>query len=135
MPKDRPANVSRLLGEMWVNFMKESRHQSALLTGVLGYMASQETKDAELERGSKSQMYMAVEALRAAEAAIPKEPECSFCGRGKPAVSLVAGPGAFICNECVSLVTHILEHEAHSAGKKIAKSKRSQSRGRRKTSD
>lgn len=38
---------------------------------------------------------------------------CSFCGKGKDAVAkLVAGPGVFICNECVELCTHILAEEA-----------------------
>jgi hypothetical protein len=27
--------------------------------------------------------------------------ECSFCGQKPPAVRLCAGPGVFICNECI----------------------------------
>ena len=34
---------------------------------------------------------------------------CSFCGKERQAVAkLIAGPGVYICNECVELCTHIL---------------------------
>jgi ATP-dependent Clp protease ATP-binding subunit ClpX len=40
------------------------------------------------------------------------EPECSFCGKPKNSVKLlIAGPGVFICNECVSLTAGILRKE------------------------
>ena len=37
-------------------------------------------------------------------------PGCSFCGReqGERGVRLVAGPGVYICSECVSLAMQIL---------------------------
>jgi len=38
---------------------------------------------------------------------------CSFCGKEKGAVAkLVAGPGVYICNECVELCNHIFAEEA-----------------------
>lgn len=38
---------------------------------------------------------------------------CSFCSKERDAVAkLVAGPGVFICNECVDLCNHILAEEA-----------------------
>jgi hypothetical protein len=38
---------------------------------------------------------------------------CSFCAKDKEAVAkLVAGPGVYICNECVSLCNLILDAEA-----------------------
>jgi hypothetical protein len=38
---------------------------------------------------------------------------CSFCGKEKEAVvKLVAGPGVYICNECVELCNHILAEES-----------------------
>lgn len=37
---------------------------------------------------------------------------CSFCGKSKDSVTkLVAGPGVYICNECVDLCTQILAME------------------------
>jgi len=34
---------------------------------------------------------------------------CSFCGKGQDQVrKLVAGPGVFICSECISLANEIL---------------------------
>jgi ClpX C4-type zinc finger len=37
---------------------------------------------------------------------------CSFCSKDQGSVAkLVAGPGVFICNECVNLCSHILAEE------------------------
>ena len=37
---------------------------------------------------------------------------CSFCGKAKCDVAkLVAGPGVYICNECVGLCSEIIEKE------------------------
>lgn len=39
-------------------------------------------------------------------------PACSFCGRGQDSVKkLVAGPGVYICNECIGVCRHILDEE------------------------
>jgi len=41
---------------------------------------------------------------------------CSFCGKGKDRVRrLVAGPGVFICDQCVQLCTEVLQSEAQHA--------------------
>lgn len=38
--------------------------------------------------------------------------KCSFCGKDQDAVvKLVAGPGVYICNECIELCTEIVEDE------------------------
>lgn len=38
---------------------------------------------------------------------------CSFCGKGKDEVRrLVAGPGVFICDQCVQLCTEVLQSDA-----------------------
>jgi septum formation protein len=40
-------------------------------------------------------------------------PRCSFCGKTQDSVTkLVAGPSAFICNECVELCNNIMSAEA-----------------------
>jgi ATP-dependent Clp protease ATP-binding subunit ClpX len=39
-------------------------------------------------------------------------PKCSFCGRTQDEVQkLIAGPGVYICDECVSVAEHILDEE------------------------
>jgi len=39
-----------------------------------------------------------------------KEPKCSFCGKGRDeVVKLIAGPGVYICNECVHLCNLIIK--------------------------
>ena len=41
-----------------------------------------------------------------------KDPKCSFCGKSAEQVRrLVAGPGVFICNECVDLCCDILDED------------------------
>lgn len=40
------------------------------------------------------------------------EPRCSFCGRPQGEVrKLIAGPGVYICDECISVAQHIMEEE------------------------
>ncbi len=40
-------------------------------------------------------------------------PECSFCGKSEKEVKrLIAGPGVFICDECVTLCDALLGHQA-----------------------
>ena len=44
---------------------------------------------------------------------------CSFCGKSQKQVKkLIAGPGAYICDECVELCSEILEEEEAVAAKK-----------------
>ena len=44
---------------------------------------------------------------------------CSFCGKHQDQVArIIAGPGAYICNECVHLCMGILdEHDAAGGGR------------------
>jgi ATP-dependent Clp protease ATP-binding subunit ClpX len=52
---------------------------------------------------------------------------CSFCGKGHSEVKkLIAGPGVYICNECVDLCVSILEKEFRAAdsSKNTGKGKR-----------
>lgn len=45
-----------------------------------------------------------------AEVASPEAMSCSFCGKSQLEVGkLIAGPGVFICNECVGLCNDIIE--------------------------
>ena len=43
-----------------------------------------------------------------------KNVRCSFCGKPQEAVKkIIAGPGVFICDECVSLCTDIIDEEVY----------------------
>ena len=42
----------------------------------------------------------------------PKGVKCSFCGKTQDSVrKIVAGPGVYICNECIELCNEIVESE------------------------
>ncbi len=42
----------------------------------------------------------------------PKSVKCSFCGKTQESVKkIVAGPGVYICNECIGLCNEIIENE------------------------
>jgi ATP-dependent Clp protease ATP-binding subunit ClpX len=48
---------------------------------------------------------------------------CSFCGKGQDQVrKLVAGPGVYICDQCIDLCQEVLEEDGRSAGSKKSKS-------------
>ena len=47
---------------------------------------------------------------------------CSFCGKGQDQVrKLVAGPGVYICDQCIDLCQEVLEDDNRSAGQKKQK--------------
>jgi len=38
--------------------------------------------------------------------------KCSFCGKSqKQVIKLIAGPGVYICDECIELCVEIVEEE------------------------
>ena len=42
----------------------------------------------------------------------PKSVKCSFCGKTQENVKrIIAGPGVYICNECIGLCNDIIENE------------------------
>jgi len=44
----------------------------------------------------------------------PQNVKCSFCGKSQEAVNrIVAGPGVYICNECVSVCKNIIENDSY----------------------
>ena len=50
-----------------------------------------------------------------------KELTCAFCGKPQNLVRrLIAGPGVYICDECVELSHHILEEEARNQAPSVA---------------
>ena len=45
---------------------------------------------------------------------IPKNVRCSFCGKSQENVrKIVAGPGVYLCDECVDLCTSIIQAEEY----------------------
>ena len=43
---------------------------------------------------------------------VPKSVRCSFCGKAQENVrKIVAGPGVYICDECINLCNSIIENE------------------------
>ncbi len=43
-----------------------------------------------------------------------KSIRCSFCGKSQDAVErIIAGPGVFICDECIKVCTNILEDDSY----------------------
>ena len=45
----------------------------------------------------------------------PKSVKCSFCGKAQDSVKkIVAGPGVYICNECIGLCNEIIESEYYA---------------------
>ena len=47
----------------------------------------------------------------------PKDAKCSFCSKSKEQVKkLIAGPGVFICDQCVDLCHEILAQELSPGG-------------------
>ncbi len=43
-----------------------------------------------------------------------KNVRCSFCGKSQSGVEkIVAGPGVFICNECIKICNNIIEGEVY----------------------
>ncbi len=46
--------------------------------------------------------------------------KCSFCGQSqKQVLKLIAGPGVYICNECIDLCNEIIDEETSSEGHRI----------------
>ena len=55
--------------------------------------------------------------------------QCSFCGKSQKQVKkLIAGPGVYICDECIDLCNEIIEEELAEAGTSSSTSCRSQPR-------
>ncbi|MCI8273246.1 MAG: ATP-dependent Clp protease ATP-binding subunit ClpX [Clostridia bacterium] len=47
-----------------------------------------------------------------AKSDVPKSVKCSFCGKTQENVKrIIAGPGVYICNECIELCNEIIENE------------------------
>ena len=55
--------------------------------------------------------------------------KCSFCGKSQKQVKkLIAGPGVYICDECIDLCNEIIEEELNEAPRSASTSCRSRRR-------
>jgi ATP-dependent Clp protease ATP-binding subunit ClpX len=60
--------------------------------------------------------------------------KCSFCGKSQEQVrKLIAGPGVYICDECVDLCNEILDEELFDSGNVPNPGRREQSQEKRKS--
>jgi ATP-dependent Clp protease ATP-binding subunit ClpX len=58
--------------------------------------------------------------------ATPEALRCSFCAKSEfEILKLVAGPGVFICNECIDLCNQIITDEANRTGTSVDEAARS----------
>jgi hypothetical protein len=61
--------------------------------------------------------------MRAATQARERVYRCSFCGKAQTEVkTLIAGPGVFICDECVHLCQAIIDKEQRPATQEVPNS-------------
>ena len=53
---------------------------------------------------------------------VPKSVRCSFCGKSQESVKkIVAGPGVYICDECIALCQDIIEEEIYETEEVVEK--------------
>ncbi len=72
---------------------------------------------------------MAAKGRRVKRTAAKDALRCSFCGKSQhEIVRLVAGPGVYICNECVGLCNEIIAQELAKKGAREAASRRTTAR-------
>ena len=51
-----------------------------------------------------------------------KQLKCSFCGKNQDQVKrLIAGPGVYICDECIDLCSEIIADEFRSEERRVGK--------------
>ena len=75
-------------------------------------MTSEATADPNLTPNPKAEAKARRKAEKLLGLKLPKTLHCSFCGKSQHKVkALIAGPGCFICNECVALCDGILAGE------------------------
>jgi RNA polymerase-binding transcription factor DksA len=106
----------QILTSIWMKAFEEERFHDALLCGFANFLISAELKDQEYEKTFLLSMRATIERLLPEHDPTKKE-RCSFCGRQTPDVRLAAGPEAFICNECVSMLSKTLQNPVGEADK------------------
>jgi hypothetical protein len=104
MANHNEPDLRRLLGQVWVQLMREKRWPLAMLAGLLGSLVSRERGEASEDYGLPW-ISKAVEEMRGASSPSgTTEAECSFCTRKAPEVRLIAGAAGAICDSCASAI-------------------------------
>lgn len=91
----------RQLIELWMSLHRADNTISAASLATSIFSVALETEDKNLE-GIAVAWWKLIINKRYPESRSTTEPKCSFCGRSAPEVRITAGPGVFICNECVT---------------------------------
>jgi hypothetical protein len=104
MDDDELERMPDMLTTIWMKAFEEKRFHDALMNAFANYLISREMKNEEFEQTVLISMKGAIERLLPPDGS-DKEDQCSFCGRRPPAVRLAAGPDAFVCNECVTMLS------------------------------
>jgi hypothetical protein len=118
MTDDLGKDAGKALALAWGHLITKKNFDSALFTGIVGYLVALESKDPDLKAGAMLWIETAIRERQEAEGDRKSErhvPECSFCGQSEPAVRLVAGAKAFICDGCVKMCTEIFATEPSSS--------------------
>lgn len=109
------------LGQLVDQALRVGKHRDALTYAISAYLIAREGNPDETIGGDEVLIFQACEKLLEsnAKAAVEESRKrrqgqtvCSFCGKADPDVRLVAGPGVFICNECVAAATKALQQPA-----------------------
>jgi hypothetical protein len=118
MSDDLGKSAGEALALAWGHLITKKHFDSALFTGIVGYLVALENKDPDLKAGAMSWIETAIRERQDAEGDRKRERpvlECSFCGQREPEVRLVAGAKAFICDGCVKMCTEIFATEPRSS--------------------
>jgi len=111
----RPSEVVRLLILLWGHLSSEGHTDAVISLIGLSLSLARDTSHKDLETLAHSWLEIVCkewnESSGSAPTVAPKEPLCSFCGRGKPEVLLAAGAPGFICDSCVGTLSEIFAAE------------------------
>jgi hypothetical protein len=67
---------------------------------------------AKIEAAKRTNDLPALVTAAAPEPEAPRPLRCSFCGKSQPDVRrLIAGPGVYICNECIEMCLNVIREE------------------------
>lgn len=100
-----PLDFFQALAPAWERAMAENRYHDAIMTAFVGYAAERQQDKGGNARQFLAWIATAINAL--GESTHDKhlqrsrtEVLCSFCGKGRPEVEVVCGPGVNICVPC-----------------------------------
>jgi ClpX C4-type zinc finger protein len=104
-----PVATFETLAPAWQRAMTEKRYHDAITTAFVGYAAERQRDKAgdalEFLAFVEAAIHALGESIRDERLQRSRaEVLCSFCGKGRPEVEVVAGPGVHICVPCAQTV-------------------------------